>query len=62
MTAPCPHCDASHDLAGRVTGDELYCRHCGAWFRVVFVAGGVRLEACDAPAGWPKERRKAKAR
>lgn len=55
----CPHCGMPRDVSTRISGDQVYCSDCFGWFRVAFQPGGAQLEKSDAPATWPKERRKA---
>jgi hypothetical protein len=58
-TTTCPHCGKPVDASTRQTGDTVYHPDCGEWYRVIHQGDGTtQLVAADAPAMWPKERRR----
>lgn len=54
-SALCPRCGARHLVSHYSSGDKVWCTKADLWFQVWFRPGGAQLEACDAPAGWPRE-------
>lgn len=47
----CPHCGASVQVHGHLTGTRVL-HACGRWFLVVHRDGGTELFGCEAPRVW----------